>query len=172
MSERSSDSIKVGITQKFKDTCNALSQASKELSVLSVECDATAILRSMMEGKEVKEVAAALRVLRHFDPKQILELLPLIYGLTEVSVHYYDALRVMAMVPAKKLRRALIPLVFERLLDPDNNYDYYSWRLTVSILQYCGFDEEAQQVAVLALANDDPEVREVGAELIAELASH
>ncbi|RRD03837.1 hypothetical protein EII34_12625 [Arachnia propionica] len=171
MIEKSRDDNKADSTSKFEDACDALTQAAKDISLLSSKCGGTSILQSMLESKDVAKVATALRALRHYDPRQILELVLPIYRLTEVSVHYFSAVRLLAMIPAKTLRHTLVPLVFDRLLDPDNGYDYYSWRLNALMLEYFGFDDTAQSVAILALASDDPEVREVGAEMIAEMAT-
>ena len=172
MSEKSSSKgIEIVSVSEIKKACEAVDQAAGDIRALSNGCGALSILQGMLESRDINQIEEALSALRHLEPNEILELVPPIYRLTESNSHYFSAVRVMGMVPAKKLRRALVPLVFERLMDPDNDYDYYSWRVNVMVLEYYGFDEEARQVVVLALANDDPEVREVGAEMIAELAS-
>ena len=171
-SEASRDSPDAHYAARLQLACEAVVSATNDLRMLSSSPKDTApVLRAMLESKDVKKTAAALRALRHIEPEQILELVLPIYRLTEVSVHYFSAVRLLAMVPAKKLKRALVPLVFDRLLDPDNDNDYYSWRLNALMLEYFGFHDEAQSVAILALASDDPEVREVGAEVIAEMAT-
>ncbi|MDO5082953.1 MAG: hypothetical protein Q4D89_06080 [Arachnia propionica] len=170
-SEASRDSPDAHYAARLQLACEAVVSATNDLRMLSSPKDTAPVLRAMLESKDVKKTAAALRALRHFEPEQILELVLPIYRLTEVSVHYFSAVRLLAMVPAKKLKRALVPLVFDRLLDPDNDYDYYSWRLNALMLEYFGFDDAAQRVAILALASDDPEVREAGAEMIAEMAT-
>ena len=168
-SEASRDSPDAHYAARLQLACEAVVSDTNDLRMLSSPKDTAPVLRAMLESKDVKKTAAALRALRHIEPEQILELVLPIYRLTEVSIHYFSAVRLLAMVPAKKLKRALVPLVFDRLLDPDN--DYYSWRLNALMLEYFGFHDEAQSVAILALASDDPEVREVGEEMIAEMAT-
>lgn len=169
--EAPSDNTELDAASDFRAACDALNRAADSISLLSSKCGGTSILQSMLESKNTKEVKTALRALHDFDPRQILELILPIYRLTEVSTYYFSAVRLLAILPAKTLRHTLVPLVFDRLMDSDNDYDYYSWRLNALMLEYFGFDDAAQRVAILALASDDPEVREVGAEMIAEMAT-
>ena len=104
-SEASRDSPDAHYAARLQLACEAVVSATNDLRMLSSPKDTAPVLRAMLESKDVKKTAAALRALRHIEPEQILELVLPIYRLTEVSVHYFSAVRLLAMVPAKKLKR-------------------------------------------------------------------
>ena len=169
MKEESSKSVSA---EKLREELRYIADEERELekrfNVLGSLDEIVLILQGWMSGREISDSDRAFRLAYLLPQPDLLKLVPSILEWVGSDRYYPHPLRLLGMLSRGELKEVLVPEVF-RCLREDSSLDYYSWWRYARLLYYLGFESDVRRIASLALVNPDPEIREMGEDMIYDL---
>lgn len=116
--------------------------------------------------KSSSRVADALTLTEMLHPSDISTLAPLFIRFSLSDTHAVRITRLLGQLPREKMRRLVIDYAHGQLNKYEDYYDY--WKIA-SLLNDLGLTDEVQRLAERALKSGDPEVQEIGNDIIDDM---
>lgn len=145
---------------ELETIAQGVADVMEDLDALSRRMDLVPSFRVLLTERGHRSTSECMRLLSHMHSEAILELVPAIFGLVNLSHHRHQAVELLNTLPNKALREVLAQVVFQRLRNPEKDFDYFSWQWTAAMFEDLGLDDEAERVRLLALAESDPDIKE------------
>lgn len=133
--------------------------------------DVASTLRDMLTSEDPILIDGALVLTELMSPKRIEELITELSHLTLIRRFHSKAVKILACLHARKLRRTLMAFMLEALIDSQQPASHERWQLAADTFTYLGFKDALTVVANLALGNEQEQVREFGRGIVSELAT-
>lgn len=101
-------------------------------------------------------------------PNELPELVPEILNWIDSDRYHPQTFDLLGMLSRTELKRILVPEVLRRLSE-DTSLDYYTWWRFACLFSHLGLEREVGRVAALALSHPNPEIREMGQDMVIDL---
>lgn len=125
-------------------------------------------VREWLSSKERASVDSAFVLAYRLELDELREIVPEILNWVDSDRYHPQTFQLLGMLSRSDLAKILVPEVFRRLSE-DASLEYYAWWRFACLFRHLGLEREVGRVAILALSHPNPEVREMGQDMVVDL---
>ena len=159
------------VQEKLGHIADQIEEAGYQMNLLASKGfsgEIVSVVRNWMSSKECSLIDRGFTLAYRLAPNELPELVPEILNWIDSDRYHPQTFHLLGMISRTELKRTLIPEVLRRLTE-DTSLDYYMWWRFACLFSHLGLEREVGRVAALALTHPNPEVREMGQDMVTDL---
>ncbi|MDO5082952.1 MAG: hypothetical protein Q4D89_06075 [Arachnia propionica] len=161
----------VQLQEELGHIADQIEEAGHQMNLLAgkgFSGEIVSVVRNWISSKERSLNDRGFTLAYRLAPNELPDLVPDILNWIDSDRYHPQTFHLLGMLSRAELQRILVPEVFRRLSE-DTSLDYYMWWRFACLFSHLGLEREVGRVAALALTHPNPEVREMGQDMVTDL---